>query len=186
MKLLRHLPNLVSFLRLALAPVVVVNILAHEDRNALYWAAAASLTDAIDGELARLFHWSSRLGAYLDPIADKVLLSAVYIALGLRGSLPWWLVGLIFGRDILILLAAGAALLFTSLRDFRPSVWGKISTWFQMVTVIAALVNAAFPAGLAGAIVRPLVWATAAATAWSGLHYAWRGSGQWAGRIGFG
>jgi cardiolipin synthase len=170
MRLLANLPNFFSLLRVALTPVVVLAILAREEKNALYWAAAASVTDAIDGELARRFHWSSRAGAYLDPIADKILLSAVYIALGLRGNVPWWLVGIIFGRDVLLLVAAGFGLLFTKIREFPPSVWGKVSTCFQMTTVIIVLVSAAFPFWIQG-LVTPFVWATAAATIWSGIHY---------------
>jgi cardiolipin synthase len=170
MRLLRQLPNLVSFARILLTPLVVMAILARDERAAVYWAAAACVTDAIDGELARLFHWRSRLGAYLDPIADKILLSAVYIAFGVTGVIPWWLVAMVFFRDILILLAAGLALVFTGMRPFAPSIWGKISTCFQMATAMVALIHKDWlPA---------LIWATAAATLWSGLHYAWREAGM--------
>jgi cardiolipin synthase len=168
MPLLRYLPNLVSLARILLTPFVVMAILARDERGAVCWAATACVTDAIDGELARRFNWRSRLGAYLDPIADKILLSAVYIAFGVTGAIPWWLVAIIFGRDILILLAAGLALAFTARRAFAPSAWGKISTCFQMATAIVALVHKDW--------LPPMIWATAAATLWSGLHYAWRGA----------
>jgi cardiolipin synthase len=178
MRLLRHLPNLFSLARIALAPVVVFAILARQNQAAVCWAAAACATDAIDGELARLFNWRSQAGAYLDPIADKILLSAVYIALGLVSSIPWWLVGIIFVRDILLLVAAGSALVFTKIRQFPPSIWGKISTCFQMLTATVALTAMAFPSLVPHALVNPLVFATAAATIWSGTHYALRSAGK--------
>src|SRR5579883_2909018 len=105
--------------------------------RALALFAAAAVTDALDGALARRFGWTSTAGAYLDPIADKALLSGLYLTLAVTGDIPWWLVGLIFGRDLLILAAAGLALLFTRLRAFPPSLWGKVSTIFQVLTAVA-------------------------------------------------
>ena len=112
-----NLPNLFTLARLVLAPFIASDILR--------------------------FEISTRVGAYFDPIADKILLSVIYISLGLAGAMPWWMVAVVFGRDALILAMAGYGLLFTSLRKFPPSVWGKISTFFQ---IAAALVVMGAPA----------------------------------------
>ncbi len=167
--------NLATLLRLALAPYVGALILGGRHGAALTIFLVAGFTDLLDGELARRFAWGTPAGAYLDPIADKVLLSTVYICLALGGHVPWWFVGVIFGRDVLILLGAAAALAFTSVRKFPPSVWGKISTFTQIAAATAFMVRDAQPAPIFSAIARALVWPAVAATVWSGLHYAWRG-----------
>ena len=131
--------------------------------------AAAALTDFLDGYLARASQATTRLGQYLDPIADKVLLSAVFIALAVVGAVPVWYVVLVFGRDFAILAASAVAMRFTSYDNYRPTIWGKISTFWQ----IAAAVVALFPAAHTPAAV--VIGISAVATAWSGAHYAWRG-----------
>ena len=167
--------NLLTASRLVMAPLAVRAILLGQYRLALGIFVAAAVTDGLDGLVARRLGRLTRLGAWLDPIADKVLLSSAYLALGIAGALPWWLVGIILGRDILILAGAAAALLLTRERSFPPSVWGKLSTFVQLFTAVFVMVARAWPGtGLerwAGA----LAWPTAAATLWSGLHYAWRG-----------
>ena len=167
--------NLLTASRLVMAPLAVRAILLGQYRLALGIFVAAAVTDGLDGLVARRLGRLTRLGAWLDPIADKVLLSSAYLALGIAGALPWWLVGIILGRDILILAGAAAALLLTRERNFPPSVWGKLSTFVQIFTAVFVMVAGAWPGtGLerwAGA----LTWPTAAATLWSGLHYAWRG-----------
>lgn len=167
-----NLPNLLSVSRLLLTPFAVRTVLTGQYGAALWIFAIAALTDGLDGLLARRMGCPTRLGAYLDPLADKVLLSGTYVALGLSGLTPWWLVGLIFGRDLLILALAGAALLFTHYREFPPTVWGKLSTAVQILVAVLVIVGRAFPAvELPPA---PLVLAVAAATAWSGVNYLWR------------
>ncbi len=169
------LPNLLTISRLALTPFVLCAILDGRAMSAAVLFAAAAATDGIDGYLARRLHEVSRAGAYLDPIADKLLLSGVYLALAVTGSVPWWLLGLIFGRDLLILGSSGAALLMTKLREFSPSVWGKISTFFQILTAVAFLARNALRFPLLEALCAALIWPTAALTVWSGIHYGWRG-----------
>src|SRR5262245_63949959 len=101
-----NLPNLFTLARLVLAPLVVRAILAGNHFFALELFAVAAVTDILDGAAARRFGSVSRAGAYLDPIADKVLMSGVFLALAIGRIVPRWLVVLIFGRDILILLGA--------------------------------------------------------------------------------
>lgn len=169
------IPNLFTLGRLLLAPVVIRAILdgAHGLALAVFVIAAAS--DGIDGALARRYHAITLAGAYLDPIADKVLLSGVYLALALAEFLPWWFVGLIFARDLLILAFAAYAFLFTTFRKFQPSGWGKFSTFMQIVTAIAWMARNVLVIGWVDALARALIWPTAVATVWSGLHYGWRG-----------
>jgi cardiolipin synthase len=170
---MRHLPNLLTGLRLALTPFALWAILEGEYGRALVIIALAGLTDMLDGLAARLLNARSRLGAYMDPIADKLLLSGSYVAMGLHGTVPIWLLWLVLGRDVLILAMVAAALLLTTRREFPPSLWGKISTVCQILAAVVALVSGAFPEWR----LRPtlLLWIAAAATAWSGLDYLWRG-----------
>jgi cardiolipin synthase len=168
--------NLVTLLRIALVPVIAVCLTGGRHLPGLILFFIAGFTDVIDGALARRYGWNSSAGAYLDPIADKLLLTSVYLCLALAGGMPWWFVALVFARDILILSAAGAALAFTSVRKFPPSLWGKLSTFLQIVAAIAWMTRNAFPTSTLDSIARVLIWPAALATVWSGAHYAWRGA----------
>ncbi len=168
-----NFPNLFTLARLLLAPFIASDILHGRYGRAIILLFAAGFTDVIDGLLARRFQTSTRLGAYFDPIADKILLSVIYISLALAGAIPWWMVAVVFGRDVLILAMAGYGLLFTSLRKFPPSVWGKISTFFQIAAALVVMgARAAIPAPVTLALSLMIV-----ATVVSGVHYFWRGMG---------
>jgi cardiolipin synthase len=168
-----NLANVLTLVRVVLAPLVVRAILAREFGPALVLFLIAGATDGLDGLAARRLKTQTRFGAYLDPIADKLLLSASFLAFGICGAVPWWLVALIFGRDLLILAMAGLALLFTRHRQFSPSVWGKISTFCQIAAALAVLAHGASLSMTFSP--EPLLWVAAAATAWSGAGYVWRG-----------
>jgi len=169
-----NLPNLFTLARLVLAPFVASDILHDRYGRAIILLFAAGFTDVIDGFLARRFQISTRVGAYFDPIADKILLSVIYVSLGLAAALPWWMVAVVFGRDVLILAMAGYGLLFTALRQFPPSVWGKISTFFQIAAALVVMgARAGIPAPVTLALALMLV-----ATVASELHYVWRGMGM--------
>jgi cardiolipin synthase len=165
------LPNLVTLLRFLLTPFVALSILHGSYTRAIVLCFIAGLTDVIDGLLARRLGESTEGGAYLDPIADKILLSVIYLSLGLAHAIPWWMVALVFGRDILILGMAIYGLAFTAIRKFPPSVWGKLSTFFQ---ISAALMVMCARAGF-WAPEQLALWLMVTATLWSGVHYAWRG-----------
>ena len=165
------LPNLFTLARLVLTPFVVLAILNAKYGQAIILCFLAGISDVVDGFLARRLGESTRVGAYFDPVADKILLSAIYIALGAVRAIPWWMVGLVFARDILILAMAAYGLLFTSVRKFPPSVWGKISTFLQIgaaLVVMGARDGIAAPVDLA-------LWLMVGGTIWSGIHYTWRG-----------
>lgn len=168
---MKRLPNFITAVRLLLTPFLVVAILNGRWIGALWIGIIAGVTDVLDGLAARWLKVPSRAGAYLDPIADKLLLSAAYLALGAAQALPWWMVALVFGRDIFILAMAAYGYWFTTIRDFPPSLWGKLSTFVQIVTAVALI---AYRAGLSS-IELPFLWAMVITTAWSGIHYGWRG-----------
>ena len=172
---MRWIPTLLSLVRLVAAPFVFHTITGGDARNAFLWVVPVGLTDFFDGYLARRFGWQSRYGAWADAVSDKVLLSAIFIALAVIGAVPVWLVALIFGRDVVILSMAGYALAFTTMRDFPPSLWGKLSTNVQIFTsgsMLVALTGWWAPASTIAAV---MVWVAAAATGFSGVHYVYVG-----------
>lgn len=173
---MKHLPNLLSVARLLAAPVLFWFLWSERWRPALAVLAGAAVTDALDGLAARRFDAASRTGEILDPIADKVLMGAAFLALALNGAVEKWLAGLVVGRDALILLVASGGLLRASRRRFPPSLLGKASTMFQaafLIALVAALASA-FPQS----VLAPLKWSTAVFTALSGADYARRTLGR--------
>ena len=144
-------------------PFILIELSAGRRYTGLPLLIVSGSTDMLDGWLARRFHWESKLGAILDPIADKLLLVGLFLALGIDGSIPWWLVLLVLGRDLLLLI--GAAFLFHRLKEFPPSQAGKLSTIIQGITVLAVLFHL---------WTLPFFVATAAITIVSGGHYIYR------------
>jgi len=174
MRGLANIPNLLTVARILLAPLIFSAIVSGRHVTALVLFAGASLTDGLDGIIARHFAQSTQMGAYLDPIADKILVSGVYLSLAVVQIVPWWLVLIIFSRDIFLLVSSVIALLFTGFREFRPSVWGKASTFIQIACAVVWMAQNAFPLPLLHSLALSLLWPTAALTIWSGLHYSWR------------
>ncbi|MBV9508627.1 MAG: CDP-diacylglycerol--glycerol-3-phosphate 3-phosphatidyltransferase [Acidobacteriia bacterium] len=166
--------NVLTILRLLLVPFVIVAIVHGNHLRALVLFAGAALTDGLDGLIARRFGLTTRFGAYLDPIADKCLLSGVFLALAASRLAPRWLVGIIFGRDLYLLCASAFLFWFAALRSFTPSVWGKLSTFVQIVAAALWMVRNAAPTPILDRLAEAIVWPCAALTIWSGLHYTWR------------
>jgi cardiolipin synthase len=172
---LRQIPNLLSLLRLACAPITGWLILRNRLEAALFLSCGAGLTDWIDGYLARRWGAMSKAGAYLDPAADKLLLIIAFVSLGLIGLIPAWLIWLVVLRDSVIVV--GAALLW-SLRgrtEFRPLLSGKLSTVFQILTVLAVLVGTVFPFRGAGILRDGGIVGTFLFTVISGVNYVRKG-----------
>jgi cardiolipin synthase len=154
--------------RALVTPWVVIAVMHDRRSLALLLCASAGFTDFLDGWLARRFGWITRIGAWTDAIADKILLSSLFVAFGLAGWVPKWLVVLVLGRDLLILLLAGVGLVFTPIRDFPPSLWGKVSTNVQILTALTVL-TAANPA--VSSMLPTVIGLCATFTMLSGLHY---------------
>lgn len=170
-----NLANFFTLLRLLMTPLVVAAIINGRHARALVLFFAAALTDVIDGALARGYSRSTPAGAYLDPIADKFLMSGVYLALGASGTVPWWFVAIVLGRDLYLLIGALAVLALTKVRELPPSRWGKISTFVQIATAIGWMTVNVYPVEVLHAISSAMLWVCATFTVWSGIHYTWRG-----------
>lgn len=169
---LRWLPSLLSVSRIFFTPPIASLILARNywDAYLLCWVAGS--TDFLDGMLARRYGWESRTGAWLDAISDKVLLSTIYVCFAVNGDAPTWLVVLVFGRDLMILSLATVGLIFTPIRDFPPSIWGKLSTNVQIAAAAAILAGPEW--------LKPWsIGLCALATGWSGAHYFYAAVQRW-------
>lgn len=177
-------PNALTVLRLAATPFIVGAILDGRYRLALALFLLAGVSDGLDGVLARRLGGVSRLGAFLDPIADKIFVVGVYLAMAARALAPWWLVGLALGRDLLILMGAAVLVALGRKRDFRPSVWGKVATTIHVVTIVTLLVWRASAWAWVGPIAAALIILAGAATIFSGCHYAWQAVQAGRGRAG--
>ncbi|HEY4086830.1 MAG TPA: CDP-alcohol phosphatidyltransferase family protein [Bryobacteraceae bacterium] len=172
-------PNLFTILRVLMTPYILVE-LAHGHYMIAGWTfGAAAVTDTLDGAVARRFGQESRVGQYLDPIADKLLLSSIYIGLMLGGAMPGWVVAVVFGRDFWILALSAIALRFTKFRELRPSVWGKASTFAQIMTAVGIMAARAYQNHIFEEISDVLTWAVVALAGVSAADYTARGIGFW-------
>jgi cardiolipin synthase (CMP-forming) len=168
----RTAPNLLTLARICLAPFLVSAII--EDRFALsfYLFLAAGLTDAFDGTLARILKQRTRLGEYLDPVADKLLLSTLFLVLMHKGLIPARVTVMVFGRDVGILVVAAILYAAAGRREFIPSIFGKANT-FAQVAVAAVLLNQLTSVAWVAECRMIALGATMVLTVVSGLHYAW-------------
>jgi cardiolipin synthase (CMP-forming) len=164
-------PNQITLLRLGFLPLFLILISYEEYKWALLILVLAGLSDGVDGLLARSLNQRSSLGAYLDPIADKLLLSSSFVILAFEKKLAWWLTILVLSRDILILIVAAVILLISGYRPFPPSLLGKFTTFFQIILVFAVVFAAAFPDPRFALFDRFLIYAVTALTVVSGFHY---------------
>jgi cardiolipin synthase len=126
-------PNQLTFLRLGFLPFYLIAILYSHYDWALALLVVAALTDGLDGLLARTLNQKTAVGAYFDPIADKLLLSSSFVVLALRGKVRWWLAILVLSRDVLLLMTAVVILLVLGYRSFPPSMFGKATTAVQIL-----------------------------------------------------
>jgi len=165
-------PNQITLLRLGFLPFFLILILYEHYDWALFVLVFVALTDAVDGYLARTLHQKSALGAYLDPIADKLLLSSSFVALAMEKKIPWWLTMLVISRDVLLLVVAAVILIIQGYRPFPPSLLGKATTFFEIALVFFVVFAAAYPNDRAGVFIRYLSFMVAAFVIVSGFHYA--------------
>jgi len=142
---MRYLPNTLSILRMLMVVPVVWSLANGRFAMALGLFAAAGLSDALDGAIAKRWGWSSRLGALLDPAADKLLVLGTYTTLAVSQRVPWWLVGLMFGRDIVIV--TGAAIYRWRIGPFviQPALSSKITTGLLIVVGVALVIQGLQP-----------------------------------------
>jgi cardiolipin synthase len=163
------IPNLITCIRIILVPIFVIYLINDELLPALVVFILAGLSDGVDGLVARLFDQKSKLGSYLDPLADKILLVTAFVVLATKELVPPWLTVVVISRDILILL--GVLILFLNGQDFtiKPSIWSKITTCLQLGSVFIVLSKDYLD--LAPQFSIYLFWVTGILTVSSGLHY---------------
>ncbi|WP_165919198.1 CDP-alcohol phosphatidyltransferase family protein [Sulfuritortus calidifontis] len=166
------LPNLITFCRILLVPFIVWALLERDIALAFWLFAAAAVSDLIDGNLARLLDQRSEFGAWLDPIADKLVLLSTLVLLAVDGLLPMWFAVLVLMRDGVVLGGAVAYRGLTGGLKVAPSWLGKAAILLEFVLVSAVLAEAALQLGLAP-LLPSLFWLAAAVAVASGLHYVW-------------
>ncbi len=172
--LFRSAPNLLTLLRICMAPFLVAAILEGQYKLGFTLFVAAGLTDALDGTLARVLKQSSMLGHYLDPVADKLLLSTLFLVLLHKGLMPVTVTVLVFGRDVGILLVSALLYAAAGRREFHPSIFGKANTLAQICAVATVLLRQVTPDWYWVVVTRRVALdATVVLTVASGLHYAW-------------
>lgn len=167
-----HFPNLLTLLRIGATPVLILFLDARQYEIAFWIFLLAGITDGLDGYIAKRFNYQSRLGAILDPAADKILLLSAFVMLTILGDLPFWLMLLAGFRDLLIV---GGYLVLVSMNDevaMRPSRVSKLNTVMQITLVICILVHNAGWLELT-VLLEVLIPAVLATTVVSGAHYLW-------------
>jgi cardiolipin synthase (CMP-forming) len=173
---LRALPNQLTLLRLCVVPFIVIALLDGRNMTAFILLLCAGISDALDGHLARWLHQSTQLGQYLDPIADKLLLSTLFLVLMHMRSIPTYVAVLVFSRDLGILLISALLYITMGLRDFRPSFFGKLNTLAQIVTVVLVMLGNIAPASWLATVEQSRLFmlkAVAVLTIVSALQYIW-------------
>jgi cardiolipin synthase (CMP-forming) len=165
-----YLPNIITIARIFSVPVMIWLIVTENLSYAFVLFVVAGVSDALDGFLARKFRWQTELGAYLDPIADKTMLTSVYASLTFHGYMPIWLGILVVSRDLLIVGAVVLAWLLDRAMEIRPLLIGKINTGLQILLAAAILADSGFGMGWGGYI-RPFIWVTGGLTALSAFLY---------------
>ncbi|HVT57867.1 MAG TPA: CDP-alcohol phosphatidyltransferase family protein [Thermoanaerobaculia bacterium] len=171
------IPNLLSLLRMALVGPFIITLINGQSKKALLIVAVAGISDVLDGFIARFFNQSSPLGAYLDPLADKLLITAAYVVLAIPGlrhgfQIPVWVTVVVIARDVLLVIVALVLYLAAGVRQFPVSLLSKATTFLQIGAVIVVLLTGLRPELESAALV--LLYIVAAFTLVSGFDYVWK------------
>jgi cardiolipin synthase len=165
-------PNQLTFLRLAFLPFFIMAIHYERYNWALTILFVAGLSDALDGLLARGLNQKTPLGAYLDPLADKLLLSTSYLELAIHQKIPWWLTILVLGRDVLLLMASAVILITVGYMSLPPSIYGKLTTLFEILLIFMVLVLQIRGNPMLATAKDVCMYIVAGLVCISGLHYS--------------
>jgi cardiolipin synthase (CMP-forming) len=166
-------PNQLTLVRLAFLPFIIIELFGGRYGWALILFVLAGLSDGLDGLLARLLHQQTLLGQYLDPIADKMLLSTVFLVLSILNKIPWKYTVMVFGRDVCIVLISALLYTVAGLRDFRPSIFGKANTFAQVAAVVFVMLLQVDYTKWVWVAEKTFLHATFAFTIVSALHYVY-------------
>ena len=167
-------PNQLTLLRMIFLPFIVINLVKHDFKWALALFVLAGLSDGLDGLLARTLHQQTLLGQYLDPIADKLLMSTMFLVLSIeqRQLVPWKYTIVVFSRDISILMLRGVLFMIAGLRDFRPRIFGNANTSAQIGAIFFVMLFLVKPILLIDNMAVGFLRATFVFTIVSAVHYA--------------
>jgi cardiolipin synthase (CMP-forming) len=170
------IPNLITLFRIILTPLFIIFLIQGNYRKALLVFVLAGVSDLADGLIARTWQQKSRLGSYLDPLADKLLMAASFVTLSIYHQIPSWLTVVVLSRDVILALGVLIFRLADIPLAIRPTLWGKWTTTFQLVTIGFVLLSkiVTFPR----LFLLGLFWVTGALTIISGLQYFYRGIKQ--------
>jgi cardiolipin synthase (CMP-forming) len=157
------IPNFITLGRVVLVPVIFYLLVENQTEAAFYVFLIAGISDAVDGFLAKRYGWATELGAYLDPLADKLLLVSMFAAMGKQGLLPLWLAIAVISRDILIVIGVTLTWMLGQPVSIKPHVISKANTTAQIVLVATVLADEAYGLGL-GPLRELLIWLTFALT----------------------
>jgi cardiolipin synthase len=166
-------PNQLTLVRLAFLPFIIIEMFEGRYGWALILFVLAGLSDGLDGLLARMLHQQTLLGQYLDPIADKMLLSTVFMVLSILGKIPWKYTVMVFSRDVCIVLISALLYTIAGLRDFRPSIFGKANTFAQLAAVVFVMLYQVDRVKWVWVGEKTFLHATFAFTIVSALHYTY-------------
>jgi cardiolipin synthase len=164
-------PNQLTLLRMIFVPFIVIHLVSGRYLWALVVFVIAGFSDGLDGLLARMLHQQTVLGQYLDPIADKLLLSTMFLVLSILHKIPWKYTVLVFSRDISILAASAVLFAIAGLRNFSPSIFGKANTFSQICAVFFVLLFEVHPLRAIWIARTVFLRATFFFTILSALHY---------------
>ena len=168
-----NIPNLLTVGRILLTPLFVIFLIRGLYVPALFVFTIAAVSDGLDGFIARVFNQRTPLGAYLDPIADKLLLSSAFVSLAALELIPAWLTVIVISRDVIIFMGIAVLTLSAKTVAMSPSLLSKCTTLVQLTTVFAVLIESNI-AGF-GHMEHILFWTAAGLTILSGLHYIYIG-----------
>jgi cardiolipin synthase len=164
-------PNQLTLLRMVFLPFIVIHLVSGHYNWALILFVLAGISDGLDGLLARTLKQQTTLGQYLDPIADKLLLSTMFMVLSILHKIPWKFTVLVFSRDVSILAASAVLYAIAGLRDFRPSIFGKANTFAQVAAIFFVMLMEVDHSRWVAITRLTFLRATFSVTILSGLHY---------------
>lgn len=169
-----NLPNILTLTRVLMIPFFVIFIIDKHFGWALITFVIAGITDGVDGLIARITHQRTELGAYLDPIADKLLLFSAFITLAIIEVIPSWLVVIVITRDVIILVGFLVMVLTNYHPKINPSLLSKMTTVFQILTIVLVLFTGYYPTFKQISMIA--IYGTAVMTVLSGAHYIYIGT----------
>ncbi len=169
------IPNTLTFARLIIIPFFVLSMLNQKYEYALILFSVAAITDLLDGFLARLTNQKTKLGAFLDPLADKFLLLTSFVIFAFYGWLPAWIAVTVISRDVIIILGWIVLVIFTHNIKVEPSLIGKLANAFQAILIVYILVSINFEIDTEMKIRQQIVFLVAILTVSSGVQYIYKG-----------